>query len=85
MHDIIQSDIDACYSCMMSFDISSHNCCERASSSTKLIDCPTCRPKYSQICSISGKSEDRVDHGKEEMRRRQSCEFPVVYWRALSS
>ncbi|GFY05398.1 uncharacterized protein TNCV_960941 [Trichonephila clavipes] len=65
MHDAIRSGIEAYKFCMISCDISFHICCTLASSSFKLVGCPTRRPKRSQICSIGDKPGDRAGQGSK--------------------
>ncbi|GFT04529.1 hypothetical protein TNCV_1930341 [Trichonephila clavipes] len=73
MNDTIRTGIEA-YKCCMYLDISFHICFNLASSSFKLTGCPTHRPKWSKICSIGDKSEDRAGQERIVTVRIQSCD-----------
>ncbi|GFV68010.1 hypothetical protein TNCV_1872921 [Trichonephila clavipes] len=70
MHDAVRSGIETYKFCMMSWDITFPICCKLASSSFKLVECLTQRPKGSQIGSIGDKSGDRVGQGRVVTVRR---------------
>ncbi|GFY19059.1 hypothetical protein TNCV_3877471 [Trichonephila clavipes] len=57
---------------------------KHCSSSFKLVECPTHRPKGSQICSNGDKSVDRATQGRVVTVRRQSCDTLAVRGQAFS-